>query len=110
MNHPTEAGGCEERAQEDPLAWRGANVVAAPFWLAGFRYLFDAPEGKRYRAVGWMFAIPLALFFVANGRDYYLAPAYPMLLAAGAVGASSGLRHYLQRVLGAYVGPSSEPS
>jgi hypothetical protein len=32
-----------------------------------------------------MFVIPLALLFIARGRDYYLAPAYPMLLAGGAV-------------------------
>jgi hypothetical protein len=30
-----------------------------------------------------MYVVPLVLFFVAHGRQYYLAPAYPMLLAAG---------------------------
>lgn len=33
-----------------------------------------------------MYLIPLLLFLVAQGRGYYLAPAYPMLLAAGTVG------------------------
>jgi hypothetical protein len=32
-----------------------------------------------------MFVISLVVFLVAQGRDYYMAPAYPMLLAAGAV-------------------------
>ncbi len=32
-----------------------------------------------------MFVIPLALFLLAKGRGYYLAPAYPILYAAGAV-------------------------
>jgi hypothetical protein len=32
-----------------------------------------------------MYAIPLLLFTLAKGRDYYMAPAYPMLLAGGAV-------------------------
>jgi hypothetical protein len=32
-----------------------------------------------------MFVVPLVLFFIAKGRGYYMAPAYPMLLAAGAV-------------------------
>lgn len=36
--------------------------------------------------------IPLVLFVVARGRDYYLAPAYPMRLAAGAVWADLALR------------------
>jgi hypothetical protein len=32
-----------------------------------------------------MYVVPLALFVAMKGRDYYLAPAYPMLYAAGAV-------------------------
>jgi len=61
------------------------NLLAAPLWLAGLVYVLASPEGKRFRMVGWMYAIPLALFAVAKGRGYYLAPAYPMLFAAGAV-------------------------
>ncbi len=47
-------------------------------------YFFFAPNGKRHRMIGWMYAILLALFLIAKGRGYYLAPAYPMLLAGGA--------------------------
>jgi 4-amino-4-deoxy-L-arabinose transferase-like glycosyltransferase len=65
--------------------WISSNVVTVPLWLAGLYYFFVVPAGKRYRLIGWMFVIPLALFFIAKGRDYYLTPAYPMLLAAGAV-------------------------
>jgi hypothetical protein len=32
-----------------------------------------------------MFVIPLVALFLAKGRDYYLAPAYPMILASGGV-------------------------
>ena len=35
--------------------------------------------------LGWMYVIPLALFFFGKGRGYYLAPAYAMLIAMGAV-------------------------
>ncbi len=35
--------------------------------------------------LGWMYVIPFALFFFGKGRGYYLAPAYPMLIAMGAV-------------------------
>src|SRR5207244_2477901 len=35
--------------------------------------------------LGWMYLIPFGLFFVVQGRSYYLAPAYPMLIAAGVV-------------------------
>ena len=65
--------------------WKNANPVTIPIWLAGLWYLFATPSGKRYRMLGWMYVIPLLVLYVIHGRDYYLAPAYPMLLAAGAV-------------------------
>jgi hypothetical protein len=65
--------------------WKITNVVSVPLWLAGLWYLFRRPEGKRYRILGWMYVITLIAFMAARGRDYYLAPAYPMLIAAGAV-------------------------
>lgn len=62
-----------------------ANPVTAPLWIAGlYFYLFSA-QGKPYRMVGWMYAIPLVLLLATQSRFYYLYPAYPMLLAAGAV-------------------------
>ncbi len=61
------------------------TLLAFPLAVAGIYFYFHAEEGKRYRALGWMYAAPLALFVVMRGRDYYLAPAYPMLYAAGAV-------------------------
>ncbi len=64
--------------------WRVA-FVTIPLWCAGLWCLFRSPVGKHARILGWMFVIPLILFLVARGRDYYLAPAYSILLAAGAV-------------------------
>jgi hypothetical protein len=40
-----------------------------------------------------MFVVPLVLFLVAKGRFYYMAPAYPMLMAAGAVVWENWLDH-----------------
>ncbi|MDR5826625.1 glycosyltransferase family 39 protein [Caballeronia sp. LP006] len=65
--------------------WITTSPFTVPLWLAGLYYLFAVGEGKRFRVLGWMFVVPLVLFVVAKGRDYYMAPAYPMLLAAGAV-------------------------
>ncbi len=62
-----------------------ANPATIPLWIAGLYFYFFAPDGKRYRAIGWMFVVSLALFTIAQGRSYYMAPAYPMLLAAGTV-------------------------
>jgi hypothetical protein len=61
------------------------TLLAFPLWMAGlYFYLFSA-RGKGYRTLGWMYVVPLLIFVVAKGRDYYLAPAYPMLYAAGSV-------------------------
>lgn len=62
-----------------------ANLHTVPLWIAGLFYFSISPKGKRYRLLGWMFGVPFALFLVARRRGYYLALAYPMLLAAGAV-------------------------
>ena len=56
-----------------------------PLALAGLYFCFVAPAGKRYRMIGWMYIVTLALFVVAKGRWYYMGPAYTMVYAAGAV-------------------------
>jgi hypothetical protein len=35
--------------------------------------------------IGWMYVIPFFIYLVSQGRAYYLAGAYPMLIAAGTV-------------------------
>jgi hypothetical protein len=59
--------------------------MRAPLALAGLWFCFAAPAGKRFRMIGWMYVVTLALFTVARGRWYYMGPAYPMVYAAGAV-------------------------
>ncbi len=61
------------------------TLLALPLALAGMWFYFFAEEGRRFRILGWMYAVPLVLFLMLRGRDYYLAPGYPMLYAAGAV-------------------------
>jgi 4-amino-4-deoxy-L-arabinose transferase-like glycosyltransferase len=61
----------------------GAGLFTLPLAVAGFVWLFTS-QGKRYRFLAVMFIVPLVLFTVARGRNYYQAPAYPMLFAAGA--------------------------
>ena len=59
-----------------------ANLVSTPLWIAGLVAFF---RNRRYRMLAWMYVIPFALFAISKGRFYYLAAAYPMLLAMGAV-------------------------
>jgi 4-amino-4-deoxy-L-arabinose transferase-like glycosyltransferase len=57
----------------------------APLWMAGLFFCLKTVSGKRFRAVGWMYAILFAMFLIARARGYYLAAGYPMLYAAGSV-------------------------
>lgn len=61
------------------------TLLAFPLCLSGLSYTLIAPSGKRLRALGWMFVVPLLLFVVLKGRFYYFAGAYPMVYAAGSV-------------------------
>ncbi|MBA3544134.1 MAG: glycosyltransferase family 39 protein [Chthoniobacterales bacterium] len=91
-----------------------ANLFTLPLWLTGLYFYFMAssisvgrdsveregnmppthppPPGSTecrptegFRMLGWMFVVPLVLFAIARGRFYYMAPAFPMLFAAGAM-------------------------
>ena len=66
-----------------------ANLAAAPLWLAG---LIGFLRDRRYRMMAFMYLVPLALFWIGKGRHYYMAGAYPMLFAMGAVLGESWLR------------------
>lgn len=65
--------------------WKVANPAALPLVFVGLWFLFRRPEGEPWRMIGWIFVLTTLELAVARGRDYYLAPAYPMLIAAGAV-------------------------
>ena len=75
------------------------GVFAAPIWIAGLIAFFISPRLKTYRVLGWSFLVCYFVFFVLHGKIYYLAPIYPMLIAAGAVVTESALsRQRLGRV------------
>ncbi len=61
------------------------NPFALPLWLAGLGWLFFGRDGRRYRVLGWAYLVTLGVFMALHGKDYYVAPAYPVLLAAGGV-------------------------
>ena len=61
------------------------NPLAAPVWIAGLGFMLFDGEGKRYRFLGVTYLLFLAIMMALKGKDYYLAPIYPMLFAAGAV-------------------------
>jgi 4-amino-4-deoxy-L-arabinose transferase-like glycosyltransferase len=61
------------------------NLFTLPLWITGLYFYFRSERGKPYRLIGWMFVFTFFLFVIGKGRGYYMAPGYPMLLAAGAV-------------------------
>ncbi len=63
------------------------NPATLPLWLGGIIWLLLSREGRRYRLIAIAYLVTLAEFIVMHGKHYYLAPSYPMLFAAGAVGA-----------------------
>jgi len=61
------------------------NPLTVPIWLAGLFALLFSMRFKPYRALGWCYLVCYTVFFMLHGKNYYLAPVYPMLLASGAV-------------------------
>jgi hypothetical protein len=61
------------------------NPLVAPFWLAGLYFFLSYREGRKYSVLGYAYLVVLLEMILLHGKIYYLAPAYIMLLAAGAV-------------------------
>jgi len=80
-----------------PLAFLKQQImmtgpITFPFWFAGLLFYFFSRSAKPFRAFGWAFVITIAFFMVAHGKDYYSAPAYAIVFAAGAVAAERFLK------------------
>src|SRR5207237_170719 len=61
------------------------NPILFPLWAGGLGWLCLSRQGSRYRILSWIYALLLLAFIALKGKNYYLAAAYPMLFAAGAV-------------------------
>jgi hypothetical protein len=55
-------------------------------WLPGLIWLLASQRAQRFRSLGWIYLVVLAILLVSGtSRSGYLSPAYTWLLAAGAV-------------------------
>ncbi len=61
------------------------NPYSVFVWLGGLFYLLFHPSAKRFRFLAYTYLVFLAIMMYLKGKDYYLAPIYPMLFAAGSV-------------------------
>jgi hypothetical protein len=58
---------------------------SAPIWITGVIAFLVAARFRAYRFLGWAYIVAFTVFVVLRGKNYYLAPIYPVYLAAGAV-------------------------
>ena len=61
------------------------HPLATPVWLFGLWFLLGDVMGRKYAFLGIAYLVTLAEMILLHGKIYYLAPAYVMLLAGGAV-------------------------
>lgn len=54
-------------------------------WGSGVLWLLFARRARSFRFLGIFYLVFLALMMALRAKDYYLAPAYPVFFAAGAV-------------------------
>lgn len=61
------------------------HPLTAPIWITGLFALLFSERLRQFRFLGWSYVISFVTFVLLKGKNYYLAPIYPMLLAAGAL-------------------------
>jgi hypothetical protein len=61
------------------------NPILFPLWVGGLIWLFFGRNGRRFRVLGVVYVALPAMFVALGGKNYYLAPIYPLLFAGGAV-------------------------
>ncbi|MEO6965972.1 MAG: glycosyltransferase family 39 protein [Acidobacteriaceae bacterium] len=73
-----------------PFAFLGAqiqmlNPISIFLLLPGLIWLFVARSARSFRWIGIMYLVLLAIMIHLFAKDYYVAPVYPVLFAAGAL-------------------------
>jgi hypothetical protein len=61
------------------------NPFNSVLWITGVAALLVAARFRPYRFLAWAYLVGFTTFAVLKGKDYYLSPIYPVLLAAGAI-------------------------
>jgi hypothetical protein len=61
------------------------SPLTAPLWLAGLWFLLFSPGGAKLRWFGLTYVILSLVYLALQAKVYYLAPIYPVLIAAGSV-------------------------
>src|SRR3989442_8498436 len=72
------------------------HPLTAPIWITGLCALLWSRRLKDCRVLGWSYVAAFIAFVALKGKNYYLAPIYPMLFAAGAVMIETGVERLRQ--------------
>lgn len=81
----------EKLVRKTPLEFLGEQLlvmhpVMVPLWVAGLYYYFASEAGRRHRLLGWIWITAFGILAASGAaRSSYLAPAYTVLIPAGAV-------------------------
>lgn len=81
----------EKLVRKTPLQYLGEQLlmmhpVEVPLWLAGLFFYFASEAGRCQRLLGWIWLTAFGILAASgSARSSYLAPAYTVLVPAGAV-------------------------
>jgi hypothetical protein len=79
------------------------NPLLAPLWIGGLGWLLLSSH-KKFRFLAFTFLAVFFLLLAMQAKNYYVAPVYPVLFAAGSVGLEQLTTTSRQRWLrGAYI-------
>jgi hypothetical protein len=80
------------------------NPLLAPLWIGGLAWLLVGRPARAHRFLGWAFLGVFLPLLVLRAKNYYVAPAYPVLFAAGAVALERATEFRARWFRGAYAG------
>lgn len=67
------------------------------FLITAFYFLVFNKTGKQFSIIAWMFISIFIVFVLNNGKPYYMGILFPVMLAAGAVGADLLIERYMKK-------------
>ncbi len=72
------------------------HPVSALIWITGVIAFLAARRFKPYRFLGFAYLFSFAVFVILKGKNYYLAPIYPVYLAAGCIVIDDAINRFRQ--------------
>jgi hypothetical protein len=81
------------------------HPLTAPIWITGLIAFFVARRFWPLRFLGWTYLVSFAVFVILKGKNYYLAPIYPVYLAAGCVVIDSAIDNSIDGIRQTWLKP-----